>query len=47
MSFFHTWVSYPITTELTAWYARYFTPILIVIVAIPSYAFYTSLGEES
>ena len=46
MFFFYTWVFYPITTELTAWYARDFTIILIVIVALAGYAFYVSLGEQ-
>lgn len=46
MFFTHTWVFYPMTTELTAWYARDFTIILIVIVALAGYAFYVSLGEQ-
>jgi serine/threonine-protein kinase len=46
MFVFHTWVFYPMTTELTAWYARDFTINLIILIALASYAFYISLGGE-
>ncbi|HEY0080190.1 MAG TPA: serine/threonine-protein kinase [Pyrinomonadaceae bacterium] len=46
MFFFHCWVSLPITTELSAWYAGDFTPALVFYVALVVCAFYTSLGGQ-
>jgi len=43
----HLWVFYPITTELTAWYARDFTIGLVICVALAVYGFYTSLAGQS
>lgn len=40
----HLFVFYPITTELTAWYATDFTIALLICVALAVYAAYTSVG---
>jgi serine/threonine-protein kinase len=42
----HLAVFYPITTELTAWYATDFTIALIICLALVAYGFYTSLGGQ-
>jgi hypothetical protein len=42
----HLTVFYPITTELTAWYAIDFTIALVMVVALAAFGFYTSLGGE-
>ena len=39
-------VFYPITTELTAWYATDFTIALAIALALAAYGFYTSLGGQ-
>lgn len=44
--FFHLWVFYPMTTELTAWYAVDFTIALVVCLTLAVYGFYTSLGGQ-
>jgi hypothetical protein len=44
--FSHLTVFYPVTTELTAWYATDFTMAVIICVALAAYGFYTSLGGE-
>jgi len=45
--FFYTLgVFYPMTTELTAWYASDFTIALVICLALAAYGFYTSLGGE-
>ena len=44
--FFHIWVFFPITTEFSAWYAGDFVLALIMLVALASYGFYTSLGDQ-
>lgn len=46
MFFLHLWVFFPMTTELTAWYATDFTIALIISVALAIYAFYISLGGQ-
>ena len=43
---FHIWVFYPVTTELTAWYASSFVMCLAIILALAIYAFYISLGGQ-
>lgn len=47
-TFFFTHLSlyYPITPELTAWYATDFVIALVICVALAAYAFYTSLGGQ-
>jgi tRNA A-37 threonylcarbamoyl transferase component Bud32 len=40
----HLYVFFPITTDLTAWYAREFTIALVICVALGVYAAYTSVG---
>lgn len=40
----HLFVFFPITTDLTAWYAREFTIALVICVALGVYAAYTSVG---
>ncbi len=47
-TFFFTHLSlyYPVTHELTAWYARDFTIALIICVALAAYGFYASLGGQ-
>ncbi len=44
--FFHLWVFFPITTELTAWYATDFVIALVVCVALAAYGFYISLAGQ-
>ncbi len=40
----HLFVFFPITTDLTAWYAREFTIALVICVGLGVYAAYTSVG---
>jgi hypothetical protein len=40
----HLFVFFPMTTELTAWYAREFTIALLICVVLAVYAAYTSVG---
>ncbi len=47
MFVWHLWVFYPMTTELTAWYATGFTIALAICVAVVAYGFYTSLAGQS
>src|SRR4030095_16746265 len=42
----HLWVFFPMTTELTAWYASDFALALVICVALAGYGFYTSLSQE-
>jgi protein kinase-like protein len=42
----HLYVFYPMTTELTAWYAFDFTIALIICLALAGFGFYTSLGGQ-
>jgi hypothetical protein len=44
--FFFLWVQYPMTTELTAWYAIDFTIGLVICLALAAYGFYISLGGQ-
>ena len=39
---FHLWVFYPITTDLTAWYASSFLLILSILLALAIFGFYAS-----
>jgi serine/threonine-protein kinase len=43
----HLWVFYPMTTELSAWYAFDFVIGLAICVALAVYGFYTSLAGQS
>ena len=43
---FHLWVFYPITTDLSAWYASSFVLCTLILLALAVYAFYTSLGGQ-
>lgn len=43
---FHSWVFFPITTKLSAWWAADFIPVLIIYAALVGYAFYTSLAGQ-
>ena len=43
---FHSWVFFPITTKLSAWWAADFIPVLIIYAALVIYAFYTSLAGQ-
>jgi hypothetical protein len=45
--FAHLWVFYPMTTELSAWYATDFTIALALCVALAVYGFYISLAGQS
>jgi hypothetical protein len=45
--FAHLWVYYPMTTELTAWYATDFVFGLIICLALAAYSFYISLAGQS
>ena len=40
----HLYVFFPITTELTAWYATDFTIALVICVVMAAYAAYTAMG---
>lgn len=42
----HLWIQYPMTFELTAWYAASFVVSLIASLALVFYAFYISLGGQ-
>jgi serine/threonine-protein kinase len=44
--FGHLWVFYPMTTELTAWYATDFVLGLVICVGLAVYSFYISLGGQ-
>jgi serine/threonine-protein kinase len=44
--FFHLWVFFPFTTEITAWYATNFLMGLALCLALAGYGFYTSLGGQ-
>lgn len=44
--FYHLGVFYPITTELTAWYATNFSIALVICIALAGFGFYTSLGGQ-
>jgi len=43
----HLWVFFPVTSELTAWYATDFVIALVICVGLVIYGFYTSLGGQS
>ena len=47
MFVWHLWVFFPMTTELTAWYAIDFTIALAILVAVVAYGFYTSLAGQA
>jgi hypothetical protein len=47
MFVWHLWIFFPMTTELTAWYAIDFTIALAILVALVGYGFYTSLAGQS
>ena len=42
--FQHLWAFFPITTELSVWYATSFVLALILLLALTLYSFYTSLA---
>jgi serine/threonine-protein kinase len=44
--FAHLWVFYPMTTELSAWYATDFLMALSICVALVIFGFYTSLAGQ-
>lgn len=44
--FLHLLIFYPITSDLTAWYAGDFVLTLIISLALVGFAFYTSLASE-
>jgi hypothetical protein len=44
--FFQILVFYPVTTELTAWYAIDFTIALVIALILAAYGFYISLGGQ-
>jgi serine/threonine protein kinase len=43
---FHSWVFFPITTKLSAWWAAELIPVLIIYAALVIYAFHTSLAGQ-
>jgi serine/threonine-protein kinase len=47
MFVFHSWVFFPLTTKLSAWWAGDFIPVIIIYAALAIYAFYTSLAGQS
>lgn len=46
MFFFHLWVFFPITTNLSAWYAGNFVLALAIYVPLACYSFYISLAGQ-
>jgi uncharacterized membrane protein len=44
--FYHLVVYYPITTELSAWYAGDFILCAVALAALAIYGFYTSLAGQ-
>ena len=44
--FYHLWVFFPLTTDLTSWYATNFVVDLIICLALAGYGFYMSLGGQ-
>jgi hypothetical protein len=44
--FLHIYLQFPVTTQLTAWYAPGFILDLIIMLSVAFYAFYTSLGGQ-
>ena len=46
MFFIHFSAIYPVTTELTAWYATSFILVTIVLLALALYGFRTSLAGQ-
>ena len=46
MFFVHLWVYFPVTTELTAWYATDFVIALVISLALVGYGFYRSLAGQ-
>lgn len=46
MFFFHLSIFYPMTTELTAWYATDFVIALVICLALAVYGFYISLAGQ-
>jgi hypothetical protein len=46
MFFMHLWAFYPVTTELTAWYATSFVMQLVVLAAIVAFAYRTSTAGQ-
>ncbi len=46
MFVFHLWIFFPMTTELTAWYAIDFTIALAIVVGVVAYGFYRSLAGQ-
>ncbi|HEV7799002.1 MAG TPA: hypothetical protein VGO73_12630 [Pyrinomonadaceae bacterium] len=42
----HLLIFYPMTTELTAWYATDFVIALVVCIALAAYGFYVSLAGQ-
>jgi serine/threonine-protein kinase len=47
MFFLHLWVFFPMTTELTVWYATDFVIALVISIALAVYGFYISLAGQS
>ncbi|HXD33481.1 MAG TPA: hypothetical protein VN643_20330 [Pyrinomonadaceae bacterium] len=43
---FHLWVFYPVTTDLTAWYASSFITTALLLIAMATYGFYVSLAGQ-
>jgi serine/threonine-protein kinase len=43
---FHSWVFFPITTKLSAWWAADFIPVMVIYAALVIYAFHTSLAGQ-
>jgi hypothetical protein len=44
--FLHLHIFYPITSDLSAWYAGDFVLVLIISLALVGFAFYTSLAGQ-
>jgi serine/threonine protein kinase len=43
---FHLWVFYPITTDVTAWYAGNFVLCTVILLCLAIYCFFVSLGGQ-
>jgi hypothetical protein len=45
--YIHLYINFPVTANLTAWYAKSFVVGLLIILTITIYAFYTSLAGQT
>ncbi|MGH9907158.1 MAG: hypothetical protein ACRD8U_16425 [Pyrinomonadaceae bacterium] len=46
LTVFHLWIFFPLTTELTAWFATVFLLDVALLLGLTVYGFYTSLAGQ-